>query len=190
MSDYKVTIPGDMRNIILSDQKRGDKMLRDLYLIISDLEKNTVRQLKLNNNDINDASILARIYWPRLKILNLTLNKLKNLRFLKEMNCRKLSELYLDYNLIKDISPIRTFLADNYSSDRRDSPDTNKTNDNSSLDSFNLTNLCINKNKFKDNDPELLELETYIKDKKEIVFDIIEAKKKENNEEGNIEIGH
>ena len=207
MSDYKVTIPGDMRNIILSDQKRGDKMLRDLYLIISDLKKNPVRQLKLNNNDINDASILARIYWPRLKILNLTLNKLKNVRFLKEMNCRKLSELYLDYNLIKDISPIRTFLADNSSSDRRDppdtnetndnpssdrrvSPDTNETNDNPSSDSFNLTNLCIDKNKFKDNDPELLELETYIKDKKEIVFDIIEAKKKENNEEGNIEIGH
>ncbi len=64
----------------------------------------------LDNNKISDISILSRIPLPNLDMLDLSLNKIKSLKFLKEMDISKLKILFLDNNEIFDLFPIRGFL--------------------------------------------------------------------------------
>ena len=102
-----IKINDNMKNIVISDINEGDEILRDLYLIISDLEKNNIEQLQLNNDDITDVSILTRIKWPKLEKLSLSHNNLKNIQFLNKMNMDNITQIYLDNNKINDISPLK-----------------------------------------------------------------------------------
>ena len=86
-------------------KKLGDEIIKDLYLIFNDKnESNEIEKLILQNNNISDPSKLKKIFFPKLKILDLSLNKIKNIEFLKEMKLDSLKELYLDNNNINNIS--------------------------------------------------------------------------------------
>ena len=94
----------------LSNVKKGDNMIKDLYCIIQ--KNNKIKKFKLNNNDIKDPSLLTRIPLPELKSLDLSVNKINNLKFLTKMEANKLIALYLNDNIINGISPLRRVIEE------------------------------------------------------------------------------
>lgn len=107
-NEYKIDISLDSEIIDLSDIKPrdGDKMLKKLFLIITYDKKNNIKKLILRNNNINDPSMLSRINFRKLEKLDLAVNKIKNLKFLTDMNAENLKTLCLDNNNIEEIHQI------------------------------------------------------------------------------------
>ena len=96
----------DKDYIELNDLYGREEMLNKLFLIISYYPNNTIKKLILRNNYIKDPSILNRINFSSLEILDLAVNEIKDLKFLLEMRAGNLKYLYLDNNLISDINPL------------------------------------------------------------------------------------
>ena len=100
---YKVELNNQTENLDLGSLKVGDKLLQDLYLTIK--PDNKIKHLKLDNNEIEDVSLLSRIPLNKLQLLDLSLNHIKNVKFLLEMKLPNLKTLYLNCNEIYNIYP-------------------------------------------------------------------------------------
>ena len=96
----------DIERIELNDRFGGDEMIKYLFLIITYKPKNKIKKLILRNNNIKDPSILNRINFSRLEVLDLSVNEITNLNFLLDMKAENLKYLYLDNNQFKDIYPL------------------------------------------------------------------------------------
>ena len=96
--DDNMDISGDSENIDLHDKKGKKEMLKDLFLIITSNSINKIKKLILRNNFIKDLSVLKRINFHRLEVLDLAVNEITNLNFLLEMKAVNLKYLYIDNN--------------------------------------------------------------------------------------------
>ena len=103
---YGIEISGDSEDIELCDLEGGDEMLKDLFLIITYKPKNKIKKLILRNIDIKDPSMLNKIKFNELELLDLSVNEIKDFEFLSNMKSKNLKYLYLDRNKFNDISPI------------------------------------------------------------------------------------
>ena len=102
-------------NIILNEQtynlgrtkKKREILLDDLFSLIK--FENKIRYLILDNNNIKDASLLSKMPLFSLRRLDLSVNKINNISFLKKLSktCKKLADLFLDNNNIYDISVLK-----------------------------------------------------------------------------------
>ena len=101
---YGVEINLDDTIINLSNLKGKDDLLQDLYLIVK--PDNKIEQLKLDDNEIKNASLISRIPLKKLKLLDLSLNNITNLQFLTKMKMPKLTTIYLNANKVNDIYPL------------------------------------------------------------------------------------
>ena len=86
-------------------------MLKNLFLIISYVHKNTIKILILRNNLIEDPSMLNKVNFNLLEKLDLSVNSITDLKFLLDMKANKLEFLFLDNNKFMDFSPL---LRDNF----------------------------------------------------------------------------
>ena len=102
--DYDCKISQEDKSIDLSDKRKGDKIVKDLYLVFTNFSKNiNINKLILRNNQINDPSPLSRIPMTNLRELDLSMNNIKNLNFLDKMKLGHLKNLYLNDNKITNI---------------------------------------------------------------------------------------
>ena len=101
----------------LSGLKCGNKLIQDLYLTLK--PDNKIKHLKLDNNEIEDASLLSRIPLNKLQLLDLSLNNIKNVRFLLDMKLPKLTTLYLNATEIYNIYPLIRKLDRNEEKDKK-----------------------------------------------------------------------
>ena len=99
---YGVEIKEDLD---LSNKLAGDIILQELLNICEDKIK--IKTLNLRNNNIQDCSLLSKIYLNELEELDLSYNKIENLKFLSEMRMPNLEVIKLDNNSIKDILPLK-----------------------------------------------------------------------------------
>ena len=85
-------------------KKKREVLLDDLFNLVK--FGNNIRYLLLDNNNIKDASLLSRMPLYSLRILDLSVNKINNISFLKKLSktSKRLEELFLDVNEISDIS--------------------------------------------------------------------------------------
>ena len=88
-------------------KKNREILLDDLFSLIK-LEYK-IRYLILDNNNIKDASLLSKMPLFCLRRLDLSVNKINNISFLKKLSktCKKLADLFLDNNNIYDISVLK-----------------------------------------------------------------------------------
>ena len=96
----------NMENLDLSSKRCGDIILKDLYPLI--IYPNKIKNLILDDNKLQDVSLLSRMPLYNLKLLDLSLNFISNIKFLKKLakKCKHLEKLYLNDNKINDISPL------------------------------------------------------------------------------------
>lgn len=99
---YKVEIAPDMKIICLSDLRAEDTLLRELYYILKPDIK--ILEISLRNNDIRNASLISRIPYKYINMIDLSMNNISNLEFILEMKSKNLREIYLNDNLLNDIS--------------------------------------------------------------------------------------
>ena len=104
---YNVQIDEKMNIVDLTGLRAGDDLLQELYLILT--PDKPVKKLILQNNEIKDASLISRMPLRKVELLDLSLNEITNLKFLTEMKCINLKELYLNDNKINDITPLIQF---------------------------------------------------------------------------------
>ena len=126
----------------LSNLKGGDDLLLDLYLIIR--PDNNIKQLKLDDNQIKNASLISRIPLYKLKILDLSLNNITNIKFLTEMKSPRLNTIYLNCNQINDIYPLIQI--------------TDKNDDLSVMKYPNLSIISLKENNFRIDDKKNQEM--------------------------------
>jgi Leucine-rich repeat (LRR) protein len=99
---YKVEIDKEMKIISLNDLRAQDTLLQELYYILEPDIK--ILEISLRNNDIKNVSLISRIPYKSIRIIDLSMNKISNLEFILEMKSKNLRELYLNDNLLNDIS--------------------------------------------------------------------------------------
>ena len=116
-NDYKVELKKETKTLELGSLKGGNKLLQDLYLSIK--PDNEIKYLKLDNNEIEDVSLLSRIPLNKLQLLDLSLNHIKNVKFLLEMKLPNLKTLYLNCNEIYNIYPLIRKLDRNEEKDKK-----------------------------------------------------------------------
>ena len=98
-----------LEKLELGSNRCGDKLIKDLFPLVN--SPNKIRYLYLDDNKLQDLSLLTRMPLYHLEKLDLSLNFIINIRFLKKMSeiCRGLKTLYLNDNKINDISPLVKF---------------------------------------------------------------------------------
>ena len=86
--------------------RRKEKILIDLFPLI--IFPNNIKSLILDDNKLQDVSLLNRMPLYNLEFIDLSLNFIVNIKFLKKMTkkWKKLKKLYLNDNKINDISPL------------------------------------------------------------------------------------
>jgi Leucine-rich repeat (LRR) protein len=104
--EFRIIYDNENGTIAVKNTGESSSILRNIFIIISENNKNTIRKLDLSNNKIVDPSLLNRIQFDFLNELILSNNIIKNLNFLKGMKAKNLKRLYLNDNLINDLSPL------------------------------------------------------------------------------------
>ena len=106
----KIEVEGvkeEKENEVLDNKKEDEEdelLLKNLFIIISQKNENKIKTLKLSNCKIKNPSILNRIQFDFLEELDLSINNIKNLKFLKGMRAKCLKNLFLNDNCICDLS--------------------------------------------------------------------------------------
>ena len=102
---YEIKISEESKEIDLRESRKGNDILKDLYLLSSNHDK--LKSLDLYNCDIDDISLLGRMTFKNLRNLDLSNNKIKNIEILPKLKCEKLEAIFLDDNQISYITPLR-----------------------------------------------------------------------------------
>ena len=154
----------------ISSKREGDIILIDFYTLINSTNK--IKSLILDDNKLQNVSILNRIPLYHLKILDLSLNLITDIKFLKKLSKKcNLQHLFLNDNKIIDISPLI-----NYSD-----------NNDLGLIFKDLQILTLKNNKFYDNkkynfiNKEALQIASYLSEKLKEGFDLDSNKIEEEN---------
>jgi Leucine-rich repeat (LRR) protein len=89
--------------------RRNNNIIIDLFPLV--VYPNDIKILILDNNKIQDASLLGKMPLYNLETLDLSLNLISSIIFLKKLStkCKNLKILYLHENKINDISPLYTY---------------------------------------------------------------------------------
>ena len=134
----------------LGSKRSGDIILKDLYPLIN--YTNSIEYLILENNKLSDVSLLKKMTLNNLTYLDLSLNLIFEVIFLKQMSkiCVKLKTLYLHDNKITDISPL--------------------LKDNEDL-IFNLETLTLKNNNFNSKDKDTKDILTKLIKINNLIFD-------------------
>ena len=106
---YKCKISNNVKEINLSDKQCKNDVLKELYILSHNYDE--VENLILRNCEIDDISYLSKISFSKLKILDLSLNNIKNIENIPKMKIDKLKQLFLDNNKITYISPLMILKA-------------------------------------------------------------------------------
>jgi len=101
---YKIEYNENTKIIEIEGTEEGDSMLKNISIIISCKTKNRIKKLKLKANKIVDPTIINRIQFYCLEELDLSMNNIKSLNFLKGLKAKELTCLFLDNNNINDLS--------------------------------------------------------------------------------------
>ena len=89
--------------------RRNGEILRDLYPLI--ISPNRIKCLILDDNKLEDVSLLKIMPLFNLEELDLSLNFITSIKFFKRMTnkWKRLQKLYLNDNKINDISPFEKY---------------------------------------------------------------------------------
>ena len=115
--------------------RRNGEILKDLCPLI--IYPNKIKYLIMDDNKLENVSLLRRMPLYNLVELDLSLNFITNIKFLKRMTnkWKRLKKLYLNDNKINDISPFEKYGEDE---DKKTFP--------SSLTILSLKNNCLDLN--------------------------------------------
>ena len=150
---YTCNIKEESTKLELGSKKKPN-LLIDIYKVFN--SQNKVMYLYLDDNRIQNASLLSKITFYHLQLLDLSLNYITNIKFLKKMSkkCKDLQILYLNDNRICDISPLLVC----------SDPSEIKENNNKNIIFKELKVLTLKNNKFYQRNNNLFLIDNATKD--------------------------
>ena len=150
---YACDIKEESTKLELGSKKKPN-LLIDIYKVFN--SQNKVMYLYLDDNRIQNASLLSKIPFYHLQLLDLSLNYITNIKFLKKMSkkCKDLQILYLNDNRICDISPLLVCSH----------PSEIKENNNKNIIFEELKVLTLKNNKFYQRNNNLFLIDNATKD--------------------------
>ena len=104
---YNINYNENSTEIELKGTEESNLILRKLFIIISQKNKNKIQKLNLSNNKIVNPSLLNLIQFDFLEELDLSQNQITNLNFIERLNAENLTRLILNNNNINDLSPLK-----------------------------------------------------------------------------------
>ena len=177
--EYEYNGDENYQNLFKIDlgSRRKDKILIDLFPLI--LCPNNIKNLILDDNKLQDVSLLNRMPLYKLELLDLSLNFIANIKFLKKMSkkCKDLKRLYLNDNKINDISPLIQYSENSAYDEQKSITENNVNSENNSNNENKDTELII--------DLELLTLKNNYLDLKDkttkSILEMLIGKNKDKN---------
>ena len=177
--EYEYNGDENYQNLFKIDlgSRRKDKILIDLFPLI--LCPNNIKNLILDDNKLQDVSLLNRMPLYKLELLDLSLNFIANIKFLKKMSkkCKDLKRLYLNDNKINDISPLIQYSENSGYDEQKSISENNVNSENNSNNENKDTELII--------DLELLTLKNNYLDLKDkttkSILEMLIGKNKDKN---------
>ena len=177
--EYEYNGDENYQNLFKIDlgSRRKDKILIDLFPLI--LCPNNIKNLILDDNKLQDVSLLNRMPLYKLELLDLSLNFIANIKFLKKMSkkCKDLKRLYLNDNKINDISPLIQYSENSAYDEQKSISENNVNSENNSNNENKDTELII--------DLELLTLKNNYLDLKDkttkSILEMLIGKNKDKN---------
>ena len=176
--------------------KKNEELLSDFYCLIN--SGFSIECLYLDDNRLQNVSVLSKIPLLNLRVLDLSLNKITSIKFFKKMSkrCKHLKELYLNDNNIEDISPLVNYSENQYSIFFEELEVLTlknnkffvmveiKDNNNTNNDRNENTNTNNKKKMIRIKDKDMLEIFKYLKEKvhtdfKDIPIEGVKDKKTE-----------
>ena len=121
--DYDIEFDVNSLKLYLGSRRKGDILVQNLFPLIN--YPNNIQYLYLDDNKLTDESTCLLIRMPLIELLflDLSLNLIANIKFVKNLlkKCLKLETLYLNKNKIVDISPLSNLKlgVDNKNSDEK-----------------------------------------------------------------------
>ena len=102
---YNCTVDEEDEKLDLSS-KRKSSIIIDLFPLVT--SSNNIKILIMDNNKITDANLLTKMWLYNLTFLDLSLNLITNINFVKNLavKCKDLKILYLHDNKINDLIPL------------------------------------------------------------------------------------
>ena len=84
------------------------KKLKDINIIsLSMIKFNQLKEIDLSENEITNIELICNMKLPFLEFLNLSYNKIKNIKPLGEINSKKLKYLFIQNNQIDNLEDIK-----------------------------------------------------------------------------------
>lgn len=102
---YDVKISEESKEINLRQIKKGNDILKDLYILSSNYDN--VRRLDLSGCKIDNIFELSRMSFKKLETLDLSCNEIKKIDILTTLKCKNLKSLFLNDNQIRNIAPLK-----------------------------------------------------------------------------------
>jgi len=101
-NDNKIEISSNEKELSLYDKKINDKILN----LISKIQFKYLNTIDLSKNKIKNIKPLMRMNLINLINLNLSINEIENIEALPELNIDNIEKINLDDNYIKDTEPL------------------------------------------------------------------------------------
>ena len=108
--------------------RRNDNVIIDLFPLV--VFPNEIKTLILDNDKIQDASLIGKMPLYNLEKLDLSLNLISSIIFLKKLStkCKNLKILYLHDNKINDITPLCAYKEEKKESEEKNQKENKKEN--------------------------------------------------------------
>ena len=111
-SKYDFDYNKNTKYLDLGSNRKGDKIIIDISCSINFPQN--ITSLILDDNKLQNVSLLNRMPLLHLQILDLSLNLITDIKFLKKLSKKcNLQKLYLNDNKIMDISPLINYSDEN-----------------------------------------------------------------------------
>ena len=92
----------NIKELNLNKKGIGDKELE----LLKNLDFGALEKLDLSDNKISDIRVLENVEFNELKELNFSCNKISDIKVLEKVNFKELKEINLSYNYISEDLPI------------------------------------------------------------------------------------
>ena len=99
--DFNININGNEEELLLFNKNLNNEGFK----LLTQIHFRNLNKINVSNNKINNVKALILMNLSHLEELDLSFNEIENIDYISEIEAKRLKDIYLQNNKIKDLSP-------------------------------------------------------------------------------------